>query len=112
MRRLALAALATLAVLTHAPAAHADGTYFAMGFGPGEVSDELGGYVHDTFHGRFALGHRAGNLAIEGYLAPESDTDLDNPYSYEALRLGVDARYVLPVRSGVHRQIALEWNAR
>lgn len=102
MRRLALAALATLAVsLPLAAPARADGTYFTMGLGPGEVSDELGGYVRDTFHGRFALGHRAGNLAIEGYLAPESDTDVDSPYGYEALRLGVDARYILPVRAGV-----------
>jgi hypothetical protein len=101
MRRLAPAALAALTALALAGAARADGTYFSAGMGPGEVTDELGGYVRDTVHGRFALGHRGGNLAVEGYLAPESDIDVDNPYSYEALRLGVDARYVLPVRPGV-----------
>jgi len=102
MRRLAVPALLALAVLALRSApAHADGTYFTMGFGPGEVSDELGDRVRSTFHGRFALGHRLGNLAIEGYLAPESDTETDSPYSLSLLRLGVDARYVLPVSKGL-----------
>ncbi|MBK9035681.1 MAG: outer membrane beta-barrel protein [Myxococcales bacterium] len=102
MRRLATASLTLLAAVTlHSAPAHADGTYFSMGMGPGEVSDELGAYVRDTIHARFALGHRVGHIAVEGYIAPEGDTEIDAPYAYSALRLGVDARYVLPVSSGL-----------
>jgi Outer membrane protein beta-barrel domain len=102
MRRLALTAIPLFAVLfARSAPAHADGTYFTAGLGPGQVGDELGEYVHDTFAGRFALGHRVGHLAVEGYVGPESSDDAGNPYSLEAVRLGVDARYVLPVVDGV-----------
>ena len=102
MSRLAPASLLALVGLTVASApARADGTYFSMGFGPGEVSDELGDYVRDTFHGRFALGHRIGHVAVEGYVGFEGDDDLDSPYAYSSTRLGVDARYVLPLSKGL-----------
>lgn len=99
-------AVVALSVLLAAPgAARADGTYVTIGLGPGQVSDELGGYVRETFQGRFAVGHRVGQLAIEGYLGPESASDPDTRYDYEAVRLGVDARYVLPVVPGVQAYV-------
>lgn len=94
---LTAAAAATLAIA--AAPARADGTYFSLGMGPGEVSDQLGAYVHDTFGARIALGHRVGNLAVEGYIGPESSTD-DTTY-LEAVRLGLDARYIVPLADGV-----------
>lgn len=104
MRRPALAALAAAAVtalLAVPRPAHADGTYASFGLGPGQVSDELGAYVRTTFQGRFTVGHRVGHLAIEGSIGPESSDDFNDPYGYEAVRLGLDARYVLPVVPGV-----------
>lgn len=105
MRRpalLALAAAVLVPLATTAPA-QADGTYFAFGMGPGEVSDELGTRVHDTISARIGLGHRLGNWAFEGYLAPESSVDGHDhdgggrDFAFEAVRLGVDARYILPI---------------
>jgi len=100
MRCLALVALPALLLAAPAPA-HADGTYFSLGMGPGEVSDDLGDYATDTFHARFAVGHRVGNLAVEGYLAPEFAEDGERSVNVELLRVGIDARYILPVNDNL-----------
>lgn len=102
MRRPALLALAAtiLLPLATASSAHADGTYVSAGLGPGEVSDDLGAHVRDTIAGRFAIGHRVGNIAVEGYVGPESDNgDTTEPglADFTAVRLGIDVRYILPV---------------
>jgi opacity protein-like surface antigen len=100
MRCLALLALPALLLAAPAPAL-ADGTYFSLGMGPGEVSDDLGDYATDTFHARFAVGHRVGHLAVEGYLAPEFTDDADRSVNVELLRVGIDARYILPVNDKI-----------
>ncbi|MBP8810109.1 MAG: outer membrane beta-barrel protein [Kofleriaceae bacterium] len=99
LRALPLTALALALVLAAAPA-RADGTYFTFGLGPAEVSDDLGAYVDETFGVRLALGHRVGALAIEGYLAPEGSAGGDD-LGMSAVRLGVDARYLVRLASGV-----------
>lgn len=99
MRQLAALALtATIATaLASSSLAHADGTYFSLGMGPGEITDQLSAYATDSFGARIAVGHRVGKLAFEGYLGPE-DGDGGGPYgSVTMLRLGVDAKYLLPV---------------
>ncbi|MEZ4402428.1 MAG: outer membrane beta-barrel protein [Kofleriaceae bacterium] len=93
--------VAAAVVLSATAPARADGTYLAIGMGPGTVTDELGGYVRETFAGRIAVGHRFDNLAVEGYLGPEGDAGTSGPYSMSALRLGVDAKYIVPVRDHV-----------
>jgi len=99
MRRPALLAFALLALTTASSTAHADGTYFSLGMGPGEITDQLGQYATDSFGARIAVGHRIGHLAFEGYLAPEdADRSGDGAYSTVSLfRVGVDAKYILPI---------------
>lgn len=100
MRRLAL--LAPLALLLAAAApAHADGTYFSLGFGPGEIDDDLGAYATESFGARIAVGHRIGHLAVEGFLAPETAGRGDRADSVTLLRTGIDARYILPVNDNL-----------
>lgn len=101
MRRPALLALALGSVLlaTAAPA-RADGTYFTLGMGPGEITDQLGQYSRESFGAKIGVGHRLGHLAFEGYVAP---ADGMGPVSVEMVRLGVDAKYILPVNE--HLQV-------
>ncbi len=76
-------------------AARADGHYVSMGGGPAAVTDELGERTDDGGGLRFAIGHRFGSWAIEGFLAPQFFG------SVEGVGYGVDARYILPLTSGV-----------
>ena len=102
MRRLALAAVtATIASLASLSPARADGTYFSLGFGPGEISDELGQYATDSFGAKIAVGHRLGKVAFEAYVAPEDGERGGYASTVSMLRLGVDVRYLLPVNKNL-----------
>ena len=92
---LAAVAAAALAALTAAPRpAAADGSYFTMGFGPGDVGDELRDYTGTTFRIRAGAGHRVGNVAVEAFLGG----DIFDDYSLsEAGTVGVDVKYILPL---------------
>lgn len=86
--------LVAAAALTATPRlAAADGSYFSFGIGPGEVHDELGEVTDDTFRMRIAVGHRFGNLAIEGFVAPEIP-DATSPMQ-DATGVGVDLKYLV-----------------
>lgn len=96
MRPALVAHLAVAAIaLTAAPRlAAADGSYFTMGFGPGDVEDELGAVTDTTFRFRLGIGHRFGNLAVEGFLAG----DIFDDYAVsEATSVGVDLKYLVKV---------------
>ena len=89
------AATAAVAALTVSPrVAAADGSYFTFGVGPGEVGDELGAYVDDTVRLRVGLGHRFGNLAVEGFLASDIDESFDSQFD-DAGTVGVDLKYLV-----------------
>jgi hypothetical protein len=102
MRRLAsparLAATALLAVVALAASprtAGADGSYFTLGMGPGEVENELHEYVgNDTFRVRVGLGHRFGRWALEAFLAGDIPEDYDTAVG-DLDTVGVDLKYIV-----------------
>ncbi len=97
MRHAALVASVTVAALalTAAPRlAAADGSYFTMGFGPGDVGDELQTTTDTTFRIKVGAGHRFGNVAVEGFLAGDI---FDDDSLSEATSVGVDLKYFLPL---------------
>ena len=92
-----LAAAAALAVLALPGLAAAEGSYFSFGGGPTAVEDELSAHTGDGGRMRLAIGHRVGNVAVEAFVAPEFyERGLTS-----GVGLGVDARYILPVSSGL-----------
>jgi hypothetical protein len=95
--RIAAAAAATVAafaLLAVPRPAAADGSYFTMGFGPGDVGSELRDYTASTFRIRAGAGHRIGNVAVEGFLAG----DIFDTYGIsEAGTVGLDVKYILPL---------------
>ncbi len=96
--RLAASAVVALALTAATAPARADGHYFTFGAGPDTVSDELGAVTGNGGHVRMAIGHRFGNVAVEGYLAPQF---LDERINVSGLSYGVDVRYIVPLTSGV-----------
>lgn len=87
-------AVAAFALLAAPRPAAADGTYFTMGFGPGDVGSELRDYTASTFRIRAGMGHRIGNVAFEGFLAG----DIFDDYAIsEAGTVGLDVKYILPL---------------
>ncbi len=94
-----LAAAAALAALVAGPRlAGAEGNYFSFGLGPTTVEDELATETGtDGMRLRMAVGHRMGNLAFEGFIAPEF---FDVGFT-TGVGVGLDARYILPVSSGL-----------
>jgi hypothetical protein len=97
------AALAAVTLVAAAPAsARADGHYFSMGVGPTQVEDELAELTGDGVRLRFAVGHRWGNLAAEGFLAPEF---LGEHEQASGVGYGVDVRYILPLTAGVQAYV-------
>jgi hypothetical protein len=89
-------AVAAFALLATPRLAAADGTYFTMGFGPGDVGSELRDYTAQTFRIRAGMGHRMGNIAVEGFLAG----DVFDDYAIsEAGTVGLDLKYILPLSS-------------
>ena len=97
MRLAAAAAAVTVAAFALAAAprpAAADGSYFTMGFGPGDVGSELRDYTASSFRIRAGAGHRIGNVAVEGFLAG----DIFDDYGIsEAGTVGLDVKYILPL---------------
>lgn len=91
-------ALVALTLGAAAAPARADGHYFSFGAGPTTTADELGPVTGAGGRVRMAIGHRFGSWAVEGFLAPEFFGDND---SISGLGYGVDARYILPLTSGV-----------
>ncbi len=75
----ATATAAVLAAIATSPAvARADGFYFSEAFGPGVVRDQLSQHIDSaTFRVKVALGFRAGDWALEPFIAAEM-TNLDN----------------------------------
>ena len=97
MRLAAVAAAAVAAVLLAPGLARADGSYFSFGVGSTSVEDELAARTGDGARIRLALGHRLGNLAFEGFVAPEI---FDDTYT-DGVGVGIDARYLLPISRGL-----------
>src|SRR4051812_21032533 len=95
--RLTAASLIAL-TLAATSTARADGHYFSFGAGPSTVSDELGSTTEGGGRVRMAIGHRFGNLAVEGFVAPEF---LDDQSDVSGVGYGVDVRYIVPLTSGV-----------
>jgi hypothetical protein len=95
MRHVAAACtVAALALLAAPRLAAADGSYFTMGFGPGDVSNELGTYAGSAFRIRAGAGHRIGNVAFEGFIAG----DIFDDYTMnDASTVGLDVKYILPL---------------
>ena len=91
-------ALVALTLGAAAAPARADGHYFSFGAGPTTTADELGPVTGDGGRIRMAIGHRFGSWAVEGFLAPEF---FDGSEALTGLGYGVDARYILPLTSGV-----------
>lgn len=97
------AALATVAFVAAVPAAaRADGHYVSMGVGPTQVEDELAALTGDGVRLRFAVGHRWGHWAAEGFLAPEF---LGEHEEATGVGYGVDVRYILPLTRGVQAYV-------
>ncbi len=94
MRLVPAACLAAAAFVTSAApqVAAADGSYVAMGFGPGDVADELRAHTDTTFRIRFGVGHRFDNLAVEAFVAGDI---LDDYVMSEATSVGVDLKYIV-----------------
>ena len=94
--RVALAAttVAAFALLAAPRPAVADGTYFTMGFGPGDVGSELRDYSAETFRIRAGIGHRIGNVAFEGFVGGDI---MDDYQVSEASSVGLDVKYILPL---------------
>ncbi len=95
---LAASAVVTLALTAAVAPARADGHYFTFGGGPDTVGDELGAVTGNGGHVRMAVGHRFGQFAVEGFLAPQF---LDERANVEGVSYGVDVRYIVPLTSGV-----------
>jgi hypothetical protein len=89
----AVAALALLAAPRHAAA---DGSYFTMGFGPGDVGSELRDYSATSFRIRAGAGHRIGNVAVEGFIGGDIFDDFS---IHDASTVGLDLKYILPLSS-------------
>jgi hypothetical protein len=96
----ATVALTVLALAATASPARADGHYFSFGAGPTETSDELAGATDGGGRIRLAIGHRFGNVAVEGFLAPEF-LDASDSQSLDGVGYGFDVRYIVPLTSGV-----------
>ena len=96
--RLSATAVVALALTAAAAPVRADGHYVTFGAGPDTVSDELGAVTGNGGHIRMAVGHRFGNVAVEGFLAPQF---LDERADVEGVSYGVDLRYIVPLTSGV-----------
>ena len=96
MRNAALlsAAVAALALLAAPRHAAADGSYFTMGFGPGDVGSDLRDYSATSFRIRAGAGHRIGNIAVEGFIAGDIFDDFSIT---EASTVGLDLKYILPL---------------
>jgi len=88
-----LVVLVSLTLSAGARSAVAEGTYFSFGAGPTTVDDQLAVHTGDGGRIRMAIGHRFGQLAVEGFVAPEFfDNDM-----ITAIGLGLDVRYILPL---------------
>ena len=99
--RTALAAAALLVAL--APAARADGVYFSESFGPGTIGDELSQRMDaSTFRIKVALGMRAGDWAVEPFVAGDL-TSMSDPYgsSPDFTTYGVDVKRLMKVSNHV-----------
>ena len=88
--------VAAFALLAAPRLAAADGTYFTMGFGPGDVGSELRDYSASTFRIRAGIGHRIGNVAFEGFVGGDI---MDDYQVSEASSVGLDVKYILPLSS-------------
>lgn len=87
-------AVAAFALLAAPRPAAADGSYFTMGFGPGDVGSELRDHSATTFRIRAGAGHRIGNVAVEGFIAG----DIFDDYTIsDASTVGLDLKYILPL---------------
>lgn len=84
-----LAAVA-FAVVAAPRLAAADGSYVTMGMGPSDVQDELGAYSDAAVRLRLGVGHRFGNLALEGFVGADI---FDNYEMSDATTVGVDLKY-------------------
>lgn len=86
--------VAAFALLAAPRLAAADGSYFTMGFGPGDVGSELRDHSATTFRIRAGAGHRIGNIAVEGFIAG----DIFDDYTIsDASTVGLDLKYILPL---------------
>ncbi|MBZ0231408.1 MAG: hypothetical protein K8M05_03595 [Deltaproteobacteria bacterium] len=89
-------AVAALALLAAPRPAAADGSYFTMGFGPGDVGSELRDHSATSFRIRAGAGHRIGNIAVEGFVAGDI---FDDYRISDASTVGLDLKYILPLSS-------------
>ncbi|HVV81491.1 MAG TPA: hypothetical protein VHE35_00380 [Kofleriaceae bacterium] len=96
--RPAAAVLVALTLTAAASPAFADGHYFSFGAGPTTIGNELGQVSKGGGRLRLAIGHRFGNVAVEGFVAPEF---LDDHEDVSGVGYGVDLRYIVPLTSGV-----------
>lgn len=98
-----LVALTCLA-LAASSTARADGIYVTEAIGGTDVKGELAQYTDSAFRIRFAFGARAGNWAVEGWLAADLgvDTRLDGgPVASSLGEYGLDLKRLFPVSKHV-----------
>jgi hypothetical protein len=102
--RLGTASAVVLAAIATSPAAaRADGFYFSEAFGPGVVRDQLSQHLDSaTFRLKVALGFRAGDWALEPFIATEM-TNLDASYGNQPAltAYGIDVKRIMRVSSHV-----------
>ncbi len=93
--------------------ARADGWYFSEGAGYTKVKDELGAYFPaDAFRIRIAIGMRRDHWALEGFIAPVINNDLEPGFAARTTggtyvpptppglaTYGLDLKYIQPVAS-------------
>lgn len=95
-----VAILAPILLVTSAPDAEADGWYFTEGFGESELNGEMADYFEGgEFAARISFGRRGKTWSVEGNVM---GTGLDGRRlfagnSYEAMTIGLDAKYHVPI---------------